>query len=225
MIVLFFSTFSMLACVPYLIMDFHPISARQLFFLLLTGLAAAGGQFGVTAAYTYAPAREISVYDYTQIMFSAIMGLLVFGQLPDMLSFVGYCVIIAAGVIMFLYNKRRGWNVNGIRACVKKGFLDFFNETDADIFCIQESKMQEGQLDLNLPGYHQYWNYAVKKGYSGTGIFTKEEPISVFYGLGIEEHDQEGRVITLEFKDYYFITVYTPNSQSELTRLSYRMKW
>lgn len=117
------------------------------------------------------------------------------------------------------------WNVNGIRACVKKGFLDFFNETDADIFCIQESKMQEGQLDLNLPGYYQYWNYAVKKGYSGTGIFTKEEPISVFYGLGIEEHDQEGRVITLEFKDYYFITVYTPNSQSELARLSYRMKW
>ena len=110
MIVLFFSTFSMLACVPYLIMDFHPISARQIFFLLLTGLAAAGGQFGVTAAYTYAPAREISVYDYTQIMFSAIMGLLVFGQLPDMLSFVGYCVIIAAGVIMFLYNKRRGGN-------------------------------------------------------------------------------------------------------------------
>ena len=108
------------------------------------------------------------------------------------------------------------WNVNGIRACVKKGFLDFFNETDADIFCIQESKMQEGQLDLNLPGYHQYWNYAVKKGYSGTGIFTKEEPISVFYGLGIEEHDQEGRVITLEFKDYYFITVYTPVSYTHL---------
>jgi len=117
------------------------------------------------------------------------------------------------------------WNVNGIRACVKKGFLDFFNETDADIFCIQESKMQEGQLDLELPGYHQYWNYAVKKGYSGTGIFTKEEPLSVSYGLGIEEHDQEGRVITLEFENYYFITVYTPNSQSELARLSYRMKW
>ena len=117
------------------------------------------------------------------------------------------------------------WNVNGIRACVKKGFLDFFNETDADIFCIQESKMQEGQLDLNLPGYHQYWNYAVKKGYSGTGIFTKEEPISVFYGLGIEEHDQEGRVITLEFKEFYFVTVYTPNSQSELRRLEYRMEW
>ena len=102
------------------------------------------------------------------------------------------------------------WNVNGIRACVKKGFLDFFNEADADIFCIQESKMQEGQLDLELPGYHQYWNYAVKKGYSGTGIFTKEEPLSVSYGLGIEEHDQEGRVITLEFENYYFITVYTP---------------
>lgn len=117
------------------------------------------------------------------------------------------------------------WNVNGIRACVKKGFLDFFNEADADIFCIQESKMQEGQLDLELPRYHQYWNYAVKKGYSGTGIFTKEEPISVSYGLGVEEHDQEGRVITLEFEDYYFITVYTPNSQSELARLSYRMKW
>ena len=117
------------------------------------------------------------------------------------------------------------WNVNGIRACVKKGFLDFFNEADADIFCIQESKMQEGQLDLELPGYHQYWNYAVKKGYSGTGIFTKEEPMNVFFGLGIEEHDQEGRVITLEFEDYYFITVYTPNSQSELARLSYRMKW
>ena len=117
------------------------------------------------------------------------------------------------------------WNVNGIRACVKKGFLDFFNEADADIFCIQESKMQEGQLDLELPGYHQYWNYAVKKGYSGTGIFTKEEPLSVSYGLGIEEHEQEGRVITLEFENYYFITVYTPNSQSGLARLSYRMKW
>ena len=117
------------------------------------------------------------------------------------------------------------WNVNGIRACVKKGFLDFFNETDADIFCIQESKMQEGQLDLNLPGYHQYWNYAVKKGYSGTGIFTKEEPISVFYGLGIEEHDQEGRVITLEFEDYYLVNVYVPNSQNELARIDYRMQW
>lgn len=117
------------------------------------------------------------------------------------------------------------WNVNGIRACVKKGFLDFFQEADADIFCIQESKMQEGQLELDLKEYHQYWNYAERKGYSGTGIFTKIEPISVSYGMGIEEHDQEGRVITLEFEDYYFITVYTPNSQNELKRLSYRMKW
>lgn len=117
------------------------------------------------------------------------------------------------------------WNVNGIRACVKKGFLDFFQEADADIFCIQESKMQEGQLELDLKGYYQYWNYAERKGYSGTGIFTKIEPVSVSYGIGIEEHDQEGRVITLEFEDYYFITVYTPNSQNELKRLSYRMKW
>lgn len=117
------------------------------------------------------------------------------------------------------------WNVNGIRACVQKGFLDFFQEADADIFCIQETKMQEGQLDLELPGYHQYWNYAVRKGYSGTAIFTKREPISVQYGIGIEEHDQEGRVITLEFEDFYFVTVYTPNSQSELARLDYRMQW
>lgn len=117
------------------------------------------------------------------------------------------------------------WNVNGIRACVKKGFLDFFCEADADIFCIQESKMQEGQLALELDGYYQYWNYAEKKGYSGTGIFTKKEPLLVSYGMGIEEHDREGRIITLEFDDYYFITVYTPNSQSELARLSYRMKW
>ena len=117
------------------------------------------------------------------------------------------------------------WNVNGIRACVQKGFVDFFKEADADIFCLQETKMQEGQLVLDLPGYHQYWNSAVKKGYSGTAIFTKEEPLSVTYGLGIEEHDQEGRVITLEFEDFYFITVYTPNSQSELARLDYRMTW
>ena len=117
------------------------------------------------------------------------------------------------------------WNVNGIRACVQKGFLEFFKEADADIFCIQESKMQEGQLDLELEGYHQYWNYAEKKGYSGTAIFTKEEPISVQYGIGIEEHDKEGRVITLEFEDFYFITVYTPNSQNELARLPYRMEW
>ena len=117
------------------------------------------------------------------------------------------------------------WNVNGLRACVQKGFIDFFNEIDADIFCIQESKLQEGQIELELPGYHQYWNYAVKKGYSGTAIFTKEEPVSVSYGIGIEEHDQEGRVITLEFGDYYVVTVYTPNSQNELARLDYRMTW
>ena len=117
------------------------------------------------------------------------------------------------------------WNVNGIRACAGKGFMDFFQDVDADIFCIQETKMQEGQLELDTPGYYQYWNYAKKKGYSGTAIFTKQEPISVSYGLGIEEHDQEGRVITLEFEDFYFITVYTPNSQSELARLDYRMKW
>lgn len=117
------------------------------------------------------------------------------------------------------------WNVNGIRACVQKGFLDFFKEVDADIFCIQESKMQEGQLELELEGYHQYWNYAEKKGYSGTAIFSKQEPISVQYGIGIEEHDHEGRVITLEFEDFYMVTVYTPNSQDELKRLDYRMQW
>ena len=117
------------------------------------------------------------------------------------------------------------WNVNGIRACVQKGFLDFFKEADADIFCIQETKMQEGQLELDLPGYHQYWNYAVRKGYSGTAVFTKKEPLNVTYGIGIEEHDQEGRVITCEFDDFYFVTVYTPNSQNELARLDYRMKW
>lgn len=117
------------------------------------------------------------------------------------------------------------WNVNGIRACAKKGFLDFFKEADADIFCIQETKMQEGQLDLELDGYEQYWNYAVKKGYSGTAVFTKERPLAVTYGMAIEEHDQEGRVITLEYEDFYFVTVYTPNSQSELARLDYRMTW
>lgn len=117
------------------------------------------------------------------------------------------------------------WNVNGIRACVQKGFLDFFKEADADIFCIQESKMQEGQLNLQLDGYHQYWNYAEKKGYSGTAIFTKQEPISVQYGIGTPEHDKEGRVITLEFDDFYMVTVYTPNSQNELARLPYRMQW
>ena len=117
------------------------------------------------------------------------------------------------------------WNVNGIRACVTKGFLDFFKEVDADIFCLQETKLQAGQIDLDLPGYYDYWNYAQKKGYSGTAIFTKKKPINVTYGINIEEHDNEGRVITLEFEDLYFITVYTPNSQSELKRLDYRMKW
>lgn len=117
------------------------------------------------------------------------------------------------------------WNVNGIRACAGKGFMDFFNSIDADIFCIQESKMQEGQLTLDMPGYHQFWNYADKKGYSGTAIFTKEEPISVANGIGIDEHDHEGRVITLEYEDFYMVTVYTPNSQNELARLDYRMKW
>lgn len=116
------------------------------------------------------------------------------------------------------------WNVNGIRACVQKGFLDFFKEADADIFCIQESKMQEGQLELELEGYHQFWNYAKRKGYSGTAIFTKQEPLSAAYGIGIEEHDTEGRVITLEFEEFYFVTVYTPNSQNELARLDYRMR-
>ena len=117
------------------------------------------------------------------------------------------------------------WNVNGLRACVGKGFLDFFKEADADIFCLQETKLQEGQIDLDLPSYHQYWNYAEKKGYSGTAIFAKQEPLSVSYGIGMEEHDHEGRVITLEYPDFYFITVYTPNSQNELARLDYRMKW
>lgn len=117
------------------------------------------------------------------------------------------------------------WNVNGLRACVGKGFLESFQKLDADIFCLQETKMQAGQLDLELPGYHQYYNYAEKKGYSGTALFTKKEPISVTYGIGIEEHDHEGRVITAEFEDFYFITVYVPNSQNELARLDYRMQW
>ena len=121
--------------------------------------------------------------------------------------------------------KMISWNVNGLRAVVGKGFLDIFNELDADIFCLQETKLQAGQIDLDLHGYYQYWNYAEKKGYSGTAIFTKEEPLSVAYGIGIEEHDKEGRVITLEFPDYYVITVYTPNSQTELARLEYRMTW
>ena len=117
------------------------------------------------------------------------------------------------------------WNVNGIRACLNKGFSDFFKEVNADIFCLQETKLQENQIDLQLEWYYQYWNYAKKKGYSGTSIFTKKEPLNVIYGMGIEEHDQEGRLITLEFEDFYMVTVYTPNSQSELKRLNYRMKW
>lgn len=117
------------------------------------------------------------------------------------------------------------WNVNGLRAAMGKGFMDFFKEADADIFCLQETKMQAGQLDLDLPGYFQYWNYAEKKGYSGTAVFCRQEPLSVKYGMGIDEHDHEGRVITLEFEDFFFVTVYTPNSQDELKRLDYRMKW
>ncbi|MBR4544094.1 MAG: exodeoxyribonuclease III [Lachnospiraceae bacterium] len=117
------------------------------------------------------------------------------------------------------------WNVNGLRACVGKNFMEYFNEADADIFGIQETKMQEGQLSLDTEGYHQYWNYAEKKGYSGTAIFSKKEPISVSYGIGVEEHDHEGRVITLEFDKFYFITVYVPNSQDGLKRLDYRMCW
>lgn len=117
------------------------------------------------------------------------------------------------------------WNVNGLRAAMTKGFPDFFEQADADIFCIQETKMQEGQLDFNVKGYHQYWNSAEKKGYSGTAIFTKQKPIKVTYGLGIEEHDKEGRVITLEFEKFYMVTMYTPNSKRELLRLEYRMQW
>ena len=117
------------------------------------------------------------------------------------------------------------WNVNGIRACMGKNFMEFFEEADADIFCLQETKLQEGQIAMELPGYHQYWNYAEKKGYSGTAIFTKREPLNVTYGIGVEEHDHEGRVITLEFESFYFITVYVPNSQDGLKRLDYRMQW
>lgn len=117
------------------------------------------------------------------------------------------------------------WNVNGIRACKDKGFLDFFFKEDADIFCLQETKMQEGQLELDLPGYFQYWNYAEKKGYSGTAIFTKHKPLNVTYGMGIEEHDKEGRIITLEYDNFFFLTCYTPNSKQELERLDYRMVW
>lgn len=121
--------------------------------------------------------------------------------------------------------KMISWNVNGLRACVGKGFLDFFNRVDADVFCVQETKLQEGQIELELEGYHQYWNYAIQKGYSGTAIFTKNKPLEVTYGIGIEEHDNEGRVITLEFGECYLVNVYTPNSQRGLERLDYRMKW
>ena len=121
--------------------------------------------------------------------------------------------------------KMVSWNVNGLRACVTKGFVDIFNKLDADIFCLQETKLQEGQIDLPLEGYYQYWNYAEKKGYSGTAIFTKKEPLAVTNGIGIDEHNTEGRVITLEFHDFFFVTCYTPNSQNELKRLDYRMKW
>lgn len=117
------------------------------------------------------------------------------------------------------------WNVNGIRAALKKGFMDFFNDIDADIFCLQEIKLSEGQLDLELEGYYQYWNYAEKKGYSGTAVFTKEEPLHVSYGIDIDEHDHEGRVITCEYEDFFLVTCYTPNSQRGLTRLDYRMTW
>ncbi|MGE4214756.1 MAG: exodeoxyribonuclease III [Anaerotignaceae bacterium] len=121
--------------------------------------------------------------------------------------------------------KMISWNVNGLRAAVGKGFLDFFNVIDADLFSVQETKLQEGQITLDLEGYYQYWNYAVKKGYSGVAVFSKKEPISVTYGLGIEEHDQEGRVITLEFNEFYYVTAYVPNSQDKNARLGYRVTW
>ncbi|HIT13571.1 MAG TPA: exodeoxyribonuclease III [Candidatus Scatomonas merdigallinarum] len=117
------------------------------------------------------------------------------------------------------------WNVNGLRACVGKGFLDYFRQADADVFCLQETKLQAGQIDLPAEGYHSYWNYAEKKGYSGTAVFSKREPLAVTYGLGIEEHDHEGRVITLEYPEFWLVTVYTPNSQDGLARLDYRMRW
>ena len=117
------------------------------------------------------------------------------------------------------------WNVNGLRACAGKGFADAFKKLDADFFCLQETKMQEGQLDMQFDGYRSYWNYADKKGYSGTAVFTRHEPVSVTYGIGIDEHDHEGRVITMEMPDFYLVCVYTPNSQDELARLDYRMKW
>lgn len=117
------------------------------------------------------------------------------------------------------------WNVNGLRACLNKGFIDFFTQIDADIFCVQETKMQEGQVDIELAGYEKYWNYAIKKGYSGTAVFTRLKPLSVVYGMNNAEHDQEGRLITLEFEEFFLVNVYTPNSQRDLLRLDYRMKW
>ncbi|WP_455675407.1 exodeoxyribonuclease III [Pradoshia sp.] len=117
------------------------------------------------------------------------------------------------------------WNVNGLRACVGKGFLEVFQNLDADVLCVQETKLQEGQIALELDGYHQYWNYAIKKGYSGTAVFTKEKPLSVSYGIGKDEYDVEGRAITLEFENYYLVNVYTPNSQRDLARLGYRLVW
>lgn len=117
------------------------------------------------------------------------------------------------------------WNVNGLRACMQKGFLDFFQQTNADFFCLQETKLQEGQVELDLPGYRQYWCYAEKKGYSGTAIFTKHEPLCVSYGIGVSELDTEGRVITLEYPDFFLVTCYTPNAQRELARLDHRMRW
>ncbi|WP_010281775.1 exodeoxyribonuclease III [Bacillus timonensis] len=117
------------------------------------------------------------------------------------------------------------WNVNGLRACVKKGFLDYFHEMDADIFCVQETKLQEGQIELDLEGYHQFWNYAIKKGYSGTAVFTKKKPLSVSYGVADENEEDEGRILTLEFEDFYLINVYTPNSQRDLARLHFRLNW
>lgn len=127
--------------------------------------------------------------------------------------------------IIEMKKKLISWNVNGLRAVMGKGFMEDFKRLDADVFCLQETKLSEGQLELDIPGYYQYWNYAEKKGYSGTAIFTREEPLSVSYGIGIEEHDREGRVITAEFRDYYLLTVYVPNSQNELKRLPYRMEW
>lgn len=117
------------------------------------------------------------------------------------------------------------WNVNGLRACVRKGFLDYFNEVNADIFCVQETKLQEGQIDLQLEGYHQYWNYAVKKGYSGTAVFTKEQPLSVKYGVGDADEEAEGRILTLEFPAFYLVNIYTPNAQRDLARLPFRLEW